>query len=225
MSLSSERRNAVDIAIAAGRTPQIGRSGQNTLSLRPNPGRSSYAVLSRADGSLTPAGSHYYKSTGRPAPSSQFDRAAPLVKKGAGDYVTTRNGKLALVRKLLPNGETHVTRLGKLYFRGGKTEYIVSVPVSITGRNAKGLQQNRTSLLPVDMLGIGRILQDNSESEERRIARVKSYVLQQHAIRTVGGRTVLLEISSERFRMTGTANGQSQFLRQISKKVRLLRQR
>ena len=48
-----------------------------------------------------------------------------MTKKGAGDYVTTRNGKLALVRKLMADGTTHVTRLGKQYFKGGKTEYVV----------------------------------------------------------------------------------------------------
>ena len=97
MSLNTNRRQALDVAIAAGTTPSIGRSGQTTLRLRQNPGRSSYNVLSRADGSLTPAGDHYYAKTGAPAPSRQFDRGTQLVKKGSGDYVTTRNGKLAMV--------------------------------------------------------------------------------------------------------------------------------
>ena len=122
MSLSQDRKNHIDIAVAAGREPRVGRSGQTTLNLRQNPGMSSYTVLSRADGSLTPAGSHYYKMTGGPAPSRQFDRGTPLVKKGAGDYVKTKSGQLALVRKLMADGTTHVTRLGKQFFRGGKTE-------------------------------------------------------------------------------------------------------
>ena len=118
MSLNESRRQALDVAIAAGTQPKTTKSAATTLRLRQNPGRSSYTVLSRADGSLTPAGSHYYKATGGPAPSRQFDRGAPLVKKGASDFVTTRNGKLALVRKLMPDGTTHVTRLGKQYFKG-----------------------------------------------------------------------------------------------------------
>ena len=177
----------------------MGRSGQTTLNLRQNPGRSSYTVLSRADGSLTPAGSHYYKMTGGPAPSRPFDRGAPLVKKGAGDFSKTRNGKLALVRKLMPDGTTHVTRLGKQFFRGGKTEYIVSIPEFVSGQNAKGRVQNRRTMLPVDMLGLSRILQDTSEPEDRRIARVKSHVLKQLAIRTQGGATVLMGINGALF--------------------------
>ena len=46
--------------------------------------------------------------------------------------------------------------------------------------------QSRRTLLPVDMLGLSRILQDTSEPEDRRIARVKSDVLKQLAIKTPG---------------------------------------
>ena len=105
----------------------MGRSGQSTLRLRQIPGKSSYTVISRADGSLTPSGRYLYKKTGRPEPSSQFDRGQPLIKKNSSDFVRTRNGKLALVRKLQADGTTHVTRLGKQYFRGSKTEIIVSI--------------------------------------------------------------------------------------------------
>ena len=125
--MNENRRRLIDIAIAAGTEPRVGKSAQSTLNLRQNVGRSSYTLLSRGDGSMTPAGQYFYEATGRPAPSAQFDRGQPLVKKGAGDYVKTRNGKLALVRKLQADGTTTVSRLGKLYFRGGKTEYIVSV--------------------------------------------------------------------------------------------------
>ena len=122
MSLNNQRRAVLDVAIAARTEPTTGKSAQTTLRLRQNPGRSSYNVISRAHGSLTPAGEYFYKATGRAAPSSQFDRGTPLVKKQGGDYVQTRNGKLALVRKLLPDGTTQVTRLGRQYFRGSKTE-------------------------------------------------------------------------------------------------------
>ena len=127
--MNSNREKAINVAIAAGRSPKVGRSGQTTINLKQREGKSSYALLSRADGSLTKAGEHYYKATGGPSPSRQFDNGAPLIKKGAGDYVNTRNGKLSLVRMLRPDGSTQVTRLGKQYFRGSKTEYVVSIPV------------------------------------------------------------------------------------------------
>ena len=66
---------------------------------------------------------HYYKGTA--APSSQFVTGAPLIKKGASDLIRVRDGSLALVRRLRPDGTMHVTRLGKLYYRNAKTEYVV----------------------------------------------------------------------------------------------------
>ena len=54
-------------------------------------------------------------------------------------------------------------------------------------------------MLPVDMLGLGRLLQDTSESEGRRIAHVKNHLLKQLSIKTAGGETVLMEISGETF--------------------------
>ena len=54
-------------------------------------------------------------------------------------------------------------------------------------------------MLPIDMIGLGRILQDTNEPEERRIVRVKSHVLKHLAIKTSGGETVLMEVSSETF--------------------------
>ena len=199
MSLSIERRGHIDTAIAAGRSPVLARSGQTNLSLKQNPGRSSYALLARADGSLTPAGSHFYAVTNTPKPSRQFDRAQPLIKKSSADYVRTRSGQLALVRVLRADGTTHVTRLGKQYFRGGKTEYVVSIPAIVSGSNARGRIQNRQTMVPVDMLNIGRIMQDSSLPAADRISRVKSYVLQQLSLRTSGGMTILAEVSGETF--------------------------
>ena len=118
MSLNPARRAAIDTAIHAGVAPKVGRSAQTTRALRQTPGRSSYAPVNRSDGTLTLAGKHYYDVTGSARPSAQFDPAAPLVKKGPGDYVRTRNGKLALVRRLRPDGTTQATRLGKLFVSG-----------------------------------------------------------------------------------------------------------
>ena len=187
--MNQNQRQQINTAIAAGTEPRVGNSGQTSLRLRQNVGRSSYTILSRADGSMTKSGQHFYDTTGRPTPSAQFDRGQPFVKKGNGDYVKTRSGKLALVRRLEADGTTTVTRLGKLYFRGGRTEFVISVPALVTGKNARGRDQSRRTMLPVDMLGIGQILGNSSEAPARRAARARSYVLKQLAIRTQGGRT------------------------------------
>ena len=76
---------------------------------------------------------------------------------------------------------------------------MVSIPTIVSGTNAKGRVQNRRTLLPIDMLNIGRILQENTIPEQSRFARVKSPVLQQLQIRTTNGQAVLMEVSGETF--------------------------
>ena len=59
MSLNDDVKEAIRIAIAGGTLPKRGRSNQTTLNLKQNPGRSSYVLLARADGSLTKAGEFF----------------------------------------------------------------------------------------------------------------------------------------------------------------------
>ena len=73
----------------------------------------------------------------------------------------------------------------------------MSVPTIVSGQNAKGRVQNRATKLPVDRLSTSRILQDTSLPEASRIAKVKGHVLQHVAIKSSGGRTILMEISGE----------------------------
>ena len=197
MSLNQGRRSAIDTAILAGVAPKIGRPSQTTLALRQNPGRSSYVLLGRPHGSLTSAGEYNYTPSQTERPSAQFDPNTPLIKRGSSDYITTGNGKQALVRTLRTDGTYQVTRLGRLYFRNSETEYVVSIPAIVRGQNAKGKVQNRKTTLPVDMPGIGRILRNTTEPEAMRIARVKSYVLSQLQIRTQNGMSVIMEVSGE----------------------------
>ena len=159
---------------------------------------------------MTPAGEYYYGASGSERPSSQFDPSTPLIKRGSSDYITTRNGKQSLVRVLRPDATYTVTRLGRLYFRNNKTEYVVNIPAIVRGQNAKSMMVNRRTKLPADVLGIGRILRNTTEPEAMRVSRVKSHVLSQLQIRTQNGVTVLIEISGETFRyMTETASGRS----------------
>ena len=136
MSINDERMSAIRTAMAAGTVPTRGRSNAVTLRLKQNPGRSSFVLLARADGTLTKAGEFYYGANpSQPRPTSQFDYNTPLLKRGANDYIRTRDGKESLVRSLKADGSISLTRLGRQYFRRRSTEYVVSVPVVVTGTN------------------------------------------------------------------------------------------
>ena len=83
MTLNEAMKDAIINATARDNPPRRGRSNQMTLRLKPNPGKSSYVLLARADGTLTKAGEYYYGETpSQPTPTSQFDYNTPLMKKG-----------------------------------------------------------------------------------------------------------------------------------------------
>ena len=134
MSLNNERRNAIRTAIAAGTVPSRGKSNQTSLRLQQIPGRSSYTVLARADGSLTKAGEFFYGQAdqSQPRPTSQFDYNTPLLKRGPDDYIRTKNGKESLVKSLKADGSVTLTRLGRQYFKRKSSEFVVSAPVIVT---------------------------------------------------------------------------------------------
>ena len=60
MSLNDATKEAIKTAMSEDNLPRRGRSNQVTLRLKRNPGRSSYVLLARADGTLTKAGEYYY---------------------------------------------------------------------------------------------------------------------------------------------------------------------
>ena len=170
MSINEERKSVIRTAALAGSVPTRGRSNQVTLKTQQNPGRSSFVLLARADGTLTKAGEYYYGSNpSQSRPTSQFDFNTPLLKRGANDYIRTRDGKEAKVRSLRADGSVSLTRIGRQYFKRKSTEYVVSVPVVVTGTNKRGQTVNRTTYLPTDLLGVGQILASDILSESQKL--------------------------------------------------------
>ena len=122
MALNEATKKAMRSAMAEGNLPRRGRSNQVTLRLKRNPGRSSYVLLARADGTLTKAGEFYYgENPSQPTPTSQFDYNTPLMKRSANDYIRTRDGREALFRSLKVDGSVSLTRLGRSYFKRKQT--------------------------------------------------------------------------------------------------------
>ena len=103
------------------------------------------------------------------------------------------------MRSLKADGSVTLTRLGRQYFKRKSTEYVVSVPVIVSGTNRRGQIQNRTTSLPTDVLGVGQLLASDMLTETQKISKVKSFVLKSLGLQTQNGRTVLQEISDETF--------------------------
>ncbi|CAE7838985.1 pfh1, partial [Symbiodinium microadriaticum] len=112
-------------------------------------------LLTRPNGQLTRAGQFYHSITGRRPPNRQFDEAQPLIRDGPNDYIVTRGGARKIVRSLQANGQYHVTKLGKAFFRDKHTEWLAHVPVIIRGRRRNGTPYERHDYLPVTSLDVG----------------------------------------------------------------------
>eukprot|EP00439_Symbiodinium_sp_Y106_P005728 s13885_g1.t1 len=84
-------------------------------------------MLSRPNGELTRAGQYYYQLIGRPPPSRQYDRNQPLIREGPNDYIMLRGGAKKLLRSLQPNGNYHLTKLGKSFFKDRWVDWVASV--------------------------------------------------------------------------------------------------
>ena len=150
----------------------------------------------------------YYSVTGRRPPSRQIDESQPLIRDGPSDYILMRSGRRQLVRTLQPDGQYHVTKLGKAFFKDKYTEWLAHVPVIIRGtrrrgRNA-GNSYERHDYLPVTALQIGLSRQNDAWSEAQIARNVKEAVLRQlgqpeanEPIYMISGETYFLHPTNE----------------------------
>ncbi|CAE7557273.1 unnamed protein product, partial [Symbiodinium sp. CCMP2456] len=113
-----------------------------------------------------------------------------------------------MVRTLQPDGQYHVTKLGKTFFKDKYTEWLAHVPVIIRGtrrrgRNA-GNSYERHDYLPVTALEIGLSRQNDAWSEAQIARNVKEAVLRQlgqpeanEPIYMISGETYFLHPTNE----------------------------
>ena len=160
----NQNKQLVDIAVAAGlRARQRGSQtilptnqrrdqlGQRVLAGQATGRNSSYVVLADNFGTLTEAGRQYYTATGETRPDGTgIDRNQALIHRNGSDYIRLRNGQEKVVGTLQPTGETTLTALGRRFFKDKYTEYVVNVPVLVSGTRAGGVAYLRPSTLPVN---------------------------------------------------------------------------
>ena len=162
------------------RAAQAGVRPSTSLSDSPpsRAGRAIRPALTRPNGALTRAGQFFYQLAGRQPPSRQFDDSQPLIREGASDFILLRSGIKKLVRTLAPDGNYHLTKLGKAFFKEKYTEWLAHVPVRIRGRRKNGRGYERLDYLPVTSLNVGLQRQNDGLSEGQVARNVKQAVLQ-----------------------------------------------
>ena len=115
----------------------------------------SYAFLTvNRSRHLTPAGSYYYNETGLTPPTQQvLNHNQDKVVRGSSQYVRDAHGNMRAVRRVRPDGSTHVTDFGYQYYRGRNVQYIVSIPVKVTSVDRHGNERTRQDHIPSDLVG------------------------------------------------------------------------
>ena len=171
----AQQREQIRCAAEAGVRPRASALGSQILPLRGQGGQS--AQLTRPNGALTRAGQLYYQLAGRRPPSRQFDESQPLIREGASDYILLRSGVKKLARTLAPDGNYHLTKLGKAFFKEKYTEWLAHVPVRIRGRRKNGRAYERLDYLPMTSLNVGLQRQNDGLSEGQVTRNVKQAVL------------------------------------------------
>ena len=200
----AQQRQAIKLAAEAGVRARTSAAGSETLPLTHHHLR--YAMLSRPNGELTRAGQYYYQLIGRPPPSRQYDRNQPLIREGPNDYIMLRGGAKKLLRSLQPNGNYHLTKLGKSFFKDKWVDWVVHVPVIIRGvrRNGRnrGLPYERTKRLPVSDLNVALSRQSEGLSDAQAARNLKASVLAQ--LGNPEPNDIILELSDESYYLDAT---------------------
>ena len=145
-----QRQRIID-SLGAGRRARVtAASGVLTLPL----GGRSFVRLGNEDGTLNAAGKFYYQRTGEAPPENGVNFNQQPTRKGKSEFIQF-SGKEARVRTLGPNGKWTLTALGKRFFSKKQIEFVLSIPVKITGARKNGTAYTRYDWLPVDLLGGG----------------------------------------------------------------------
>ncbi|CAE6935233.1 unnamed protein product [Symbiodinium natans] len=200
----AQQREAIRIAAEAGVRARTSAAGSETLPLTHHHLR--YAMLSRPNGELTRAGQYYYQLIGRPPPSRQYDRNQPLIREGPNDYIMIRGGAKKLLRSLQPNGNYHLTKLGKSFFKDKWVDWVVHVPVIIRGirRNGRnrGMRYERTKRLPVTDLNVTLSRQSEGLSDAQAARNLKASALAQ--LGNPEPNDIIWELSDETYYLDAT---------------------
>ena len=200
----AQQREAIRIAAEAGVRARTSAAGSETLPLRHHHLR--YAMLSGPNGELTRAGQYYYQLIGQPPPSRQYDRNQPLIREGPNDYIMLRGGAKKLLRSLQPNGNYHLTKLGKSFFKDKWVDWVVHVPVIIRGirRNGRnrGMPYERTKRLPVADLNVALSRQSEGLSDAQAARNLRASVLAQ--LGNPEPNDIIRELSDETYYLDAT---------------------
>ena len=156
-----------------------------------------HRVLVDAGGTLTKFGRFYEEQTGQALERGNFDPDQEAEREGNVETIRLRGGGRGIVRRFDPaavggQGRWKYTALGRGFFDRKRISYIVRVPATFHGTNARGTTYKRTGFFPITEPVELPIALSQTQRDKRIRQAVKD---------SIGEDGVLAEYSQERMRL------------------------
>ena len=178
----------IDAFVAAGLQPHTTSTGA-VIARR----GTRFQTLVDSVGQRTQAGIYYEQASSSNLPAGGFDYSQAPTRSGDTEYIRMRSGEQRSTRRWDPASQDYrFTDIGRSYYARLKRDYVVQVPVRITGERRDGSQYHIRSTLPVARLGIDRVELPLNLTAAQRTAKIKQIVSNQLDLSRP-----LLEVSAE----------------------------
>ena len=136
-----------------------------------------FQTLVDASGQRTSAGAYYEQASAQELSVGGYDTTQAPKRSGDTEFITMRDGLERATRSWNPaNQEFKFTKLGKSFYGRLKRNYVVQVPVIVTGRRKNGTTYTIRSTLPIAKLGVDRVELPLNLTTAQRTVRVKELV-------------------------------------------------
>ena len=117
-----------------------------------------FQTLVDTRGQRTQAGLYYEQASSSNLPAGGFDPSQAPTKSGDTEYIRMRSGEQRSTRRWDPTiSDYRFTDIGRSYYSRLKRNYVVQIPVRITGTRKDGSKYYIRSTFPVAQLGIDRV--------------------------------------------------------------------
>ena len=169
--MNARQRTKIDAFVASGQ--QVAKIPSGAVLARQGP---RFQTLVTADGERTAAGAFYEQKTSQDLPVGGFAPQAPQ-RSGDTEFITMRDGLERATRRWDPASQDYkFTKLGKSFYGRLKRNYVVQVPVKVTGQRKNGTTYTIRCTLPIAKLGVDRVELPLNLTTAQRTVRVKELV-------------------------------------------------
>ncbi len=129
-------------------------------------------------GQKTSAGTYYEQRSETNLPDGGFLQQTAR-RDGNVETILLRDGGRGITRRWNASGTITFTPLGNAFYKTLRRNYVVSVPIIITGNRRNGTPYTYKSHMPIEKWGIKPMEMPMNLTHAQRVARVKAKVLRE----------------------------------------------